>query len=234
MCAIRVVIGDDHPVVLRGLVALLAGHSEFQVVKSCINGTECLEAIQTLLPEVAVLDVHMPEPNGLEVLEFVTSKRFATRVVFLAASFTDQEISSAVAGGAFGVVLKEYAPENLIKCLHTVAAGEKWLPSNLIDPALQRARERRRQVARVDNALNQRESEVMLLAAEGLSNKDIARVLNVSEGTVKVHLYAIYQKVAVPNRTALANLVREYRDDQSLGNWSELRSVQKKVARPPS
>jgi DNA-binding NarL/FixJ family response regulator len=82
----------------------------------------------------------MPELNGLEVLEFVTSKGFATRVVFLAASLTDQEINSAVTRGAFGVVLKEYASEDLIKCLHAVAAGEKWLPSNLIDPALARAR----------------------------------------------------------------------------------------------
>jgi two-component system nitrate/nitrite response regulator NarL len=216
MRAVRVIIADDHPVVLRGLLALLAGHGEFEVVKACANGLEASEAINSLLPDVAVLDVHMPGQNGLELLKFVTTKRMPTRVVFLAATLSDREIISAVAAGVFGLLLKESAPDTLIDCLHAVAAGEKWLPVELVDPAIERAREHRQQVARVDKLLTQREREVMLLAAEGLSNKDVARRLNVTEGTVKVHLYAIYQKVAVRNRTALANLARAYRGhDQS-------------------
>ncbi|SRR6266571_1017820 len=212
MPAISLVIADDHPVVLQGLVTLLSEHGGFQLVESCSNGADCLEAIRRLLPDLALLDMNMPKPNGLEVLKAVTAERLSTRVVFLAASPSDREIITAVAGGAFGIMLKESAPDALINCLRAVAAGHKWHPTELVDGALERARERHREFARVDDALTPRERQVMLLVAEGLSNKEVGRQLNVSEGTVKIHLHTIYQKVSVHNRTALANLARLYRD----------------------
>jgi two-component system nitrate/nitrite response regulator NarL len=102
-------------------------------------------------------------------------------------------------------------PETLITCLQAVAAGQKWLPEDIVEPARLRARERHGQ-ARTYHALTEREREVMLLVADGLSNKEVGRRLNVTEGTVKVHLYAIYQKVGVINRTALANWAWQHRD----------------------
>jgi len=100
----------------------------------------------------------------------------------------------------------------LVNCLRAVAEGHKWLPSHLVDAAVERARQARAQFERVDNSLTEREREVMLLVADGLSNKDVGRQLNLSEGTVKVHLHSIYQKVSVNNRTALAKFAVRYRD----------------------
>ncbi len=209
---ISLVIADDHPVVLQGLATLLGQQNGFKLIESCCNGAECLAAIRRYSPDLALLDMNMPKPNGLEVLKAVTGDRLPTRIVFLAASPSDREIITAVAGGAFGIMLKESAPDALITCLRAVAAGYKWHPSELVDGALDRSRERRREFARVDDTLTRREREVMLLVADGLSNKEVGRRLNLSEGTVKIHLHTIYQKVAVNNRTALANLARVYRD----------------------
>src|SRR5262249_26680951 len=131
---------------------------------------------------------------------------------FLAASLTDREIVDATAQGAFGVLLKESAPDTLITCLRAIADGQKWLPANLVEGANMRLREHDAQITRVSDALSRREIEIMLKVAEGLSNKEVGRLLNISEGTVKMHLHSIYQKIHITNRTSLANFARAYRD----------------------
>jgi two-component system, NarL family, nitrate/nitrite response regulator NarL len=212
MRPVSLIIADDHPVVLRGLKALIGEHEGFNLADSCSNGTECIKSIRQFRPDLALVDMNMPDPNGLQVLKAVAAEGLSTRIVFLAASPNDREILAAVAGGAFGIMLKESAPDTLINCLQAVAAGRRWLPSELVDGALERTRQARAQFVSVDGALTQREREVMLLVADGLSNRDVGRRLNVSEGTVKVHLHSIYQKVAVNNRTALAKFAGLYRD----------------------
>jgi two-component system nitrate/nitrite response regulator NarL len=212
MRPISLIVADDHPVVLRGLIALLGEHKEFKLIVSCSDGAECIKSIRKFLPDLALLDMNMPNLNGLQVLKAVTADKLSTRIVFLAATPSDREIIAAVAGGAFGMMLKESAPDTLINCLHAVAAGHQWLPAKFVDGALERARKARAQFASVDSALTHREREVMLLVAEGLSNKHVGRRLNVSEGTVKAHLHSIYHKVAVNNRTALAKFAGLYRD----------------------
>jgi two-component system nitrate/nitrite response regulator NarL len=206
------VIADDHPVVLQGIVALLSERGGFKLLQSCSNGTDCIEAIRRFSPDLALLDINMPKPMGLDILKMVMAERCRTRIVFLAASPSDQEILTAVAGGAFGIMLKESAAEELINCLRSVAAGRKWLPAELVNGANERMRERRERFARMDRTLTAREREVMVLVSNGLSNKEVGRRLNITEGTVKIHLYAIYQKVAVNNRTSLAKLATMYRD----------------------
>jgi two-component system, NarL family, nitrate/nitrite response regulator NarL len=224
MRPVSLIIADDHPVVLQGLIALLGKHKGFKLIVSCSDGAECVKAIRRFLPDLALLDMNMPHLNGLQVLKAVTAERLSTRIVFLAATPNDREIVAAVAGGAFGIMLKESAPDTLINCLQAVAAGHPWLPAELVDGALERTRKAHTQYASVDGALTQREQEVMLLVADGLSNRDVGRRLNVSEGTVKVHLHSIYQKVAVNNRTALAKFAGLYRDRMSaagLGGGSD-------------
>jgi len=211
MKRVSLIVADDHPVVLQGLLALLREHWCFNVLATCSSGAESIDAIRRMSPDLAILDMNMPARGGLDVLNIVNAERLPTRLVFLAASLTHREILTAVAGGAFGIMLKESAPETLITCLQAVAAGKKWLPEDIVEPARLLARERHEQ-ARAYHALTEREREVILLVAEGLSNKEVGRRLKVTEGTVKVHLYAIYQKVAVINRTALANWARQHRD----------------------
>jgi DNA-binding NarL/FixJ family response regulator len=203
---------DDHPVVLRGVVALLNEDKAFKVIASCTNGAEAIDTIRNLRPDLALLDMNMASPNGLQILKALVAENIPTRVVFLAAFLSDQEIVAATTGGAYGIVLKETAPETLISCLHVVAAGQKWLPAKLVDGALERTLESHEQIDRVEQLLTGREIEVMLKVAEGLPNKEVGSQLNISEGTVKIHLHSIYTKVGVSNRTSLANFAVIYRD----------------------
>jgi DNA-binding NarL/FixJ family response regulator len=212
MSPVTLIIADDHPVVRRGLIALLGEHPRLLVVGSFGGGTETIEAIRRLRPNLALVDMNMPGQNGLDVLDAVNAEGLPTRLVFLAASLTDREILKAAAGGAFGLMRKETAFEDLIACVEAVASGQKWLPNDIVGQARLRMRERQDQAPLTLRVLTKREREVMLLVADGLSNKEVGRRLNVTEGTIKVHLYAIYQKTSVNNRTALANWARQHRD----------------------
>ena len=210
--SVSIVVADDHPVVLGGLITLLNENKTFKLVATCRNGAEAIDAIRVFRPVLALLDVNMPGLNGLQVLKTLNAENLPTRVCFLAASLTDKEIVNATAEGAFGIILKESAPDKLITCLHTIAAGQKWWPADLVAGASERLREHHAQTAKVSDLLSPREIEIMLKVAEGLSNKQVGRQLNISEGTVKMHLHSIYQKIHVTNRTSLANFATAYRD----------------------
>jgi two-component system, NarL family, nitrate/nitrite response regulator NarL len=207
-----IVVADDHPVVLHGIVTLLRNDERFKIVAICTNGQESVEAIRNFSPDLALLDINMPELNGLDVLKAVKEARIETRVIFLAAAPSDNQIIVARESGAFGIMLKEEAADTLLGCLHAVANGQKWYPAELLSGALERTKEHRSQIAKVENLLTRREIEVMLRVANGLSNKDVGNQLNISEGTVKIHLNNIYHKIGINNRTALANFAIAYRE----------------------
>jgi two-component system nitrate/nitrite response regulator NarL len=171
-----------------------------------------LDAIRVHRPDIAVVDVTMPGVNGLAVLGTVVDERLATRVVLLTASVTDSQILEAVTAGVHGLVLKESAPEMLVNCLRGVAAGRRWLPQEIIKPALDRELQRREEGRRFVRELTAREIDIIRLIADGLSNKAIASRLTISEGTVKIHLHHIYQKLGISNRAALAALAIVQRD----------------------
>jgi len=114
-CA-RVVIADRHPVVVHGLISLLGAQSDFKVVASCYDGKKCLQAIRDLSPDIALLDIFMPGLTGLDILAAATSEHLRTRIVFLTASAEDRDLIIAAARGAYGVVLKEAAPDVLVHC----------------------------------------------------------------------------------------------------------------------
>jgi two-component system nitrate/nitrite response regulator NarL len=210
--SVSIVIVDDHPVVLRGITMLLNEYKTFHVVGICQNGAEAIDAVRTLKPDIALLDMKMPILNGLQVLKVLVAENLPTRVIFLSASLTDEDIVAATAGGAYGIILKESAPDLLLTCLRAVAAGDKWLPAELVDGAMERTQAQRAQIAKISQLLTPREIEIMLRVADGLTNSQVGRQLNISEGTVKIHLHSIYQKVQVSNRTSLANFAATYRE----------------------
>ena len=209
---VSIVVADDHPIVLGGIVTLLSEDKVFKVVANCTDAEQAIDAIHTFKPDLALLDMNMPKQNGLQVLNALVAENVPTRVIFLAASLTDKEIVAATAAGAYGIVLKESAPDILIAALHAVAAGKKWLPADLVDGATERLREDQAQTAAISRLLTPREMEIMLKVAEGLTNSQVGRQLSISEGTVKMHLHSIYQKVGVSNRTSLANYAIAYRE----------------------
>jgi DNA-binding NarL/FixJ family response regulator len=210
--ALRVVLADDHPVFLGGLQALIRTDPMFEVVATRPNGTAALQAILELQPDLAILDVSMPGCTGVEVLKDIGSRNLRTRVILLTASAGDHQIVEAVERGVYGLMLKDAAADTLLECMRSVSAGRRWLPSDLVGAALEREGEKRAKTGQVENALTAREREIVSLVAEGLSNKEIARHLGVTDGTVKIHLHNIYRKLDVGNRTALTALSLSYRD----------------------
>jgi two-component system, NarL family, nitrate/nitrite response regulator NarL len=210
--ALSVVIADDHPIVLNGIRSLIQTDRMFQVRAACSDGIAALDKIRELQPDLAVLDMSMPGLTGVEVLRILEKEKCKTRVVFLTALASDIQILEAVARGARGLMLKEMAADDLLECLRTVSTGALWLPKPLIDQAQKREQKRMQEVDSIDSSLTAREREIVLLVAEGLSNKEVARRTGVTEGTVKIHLHNIYQKLGVANRTTMAALAMMYRD----------------------
>jgi DNA-binding NarL/FixJ family response regulator len=196
---ISVVITDDHPVVLMGLESLFSTDSGCRVVARCVNGLEALEAVEKHDPDLLLLDINMPKMGGLEVLRQLQPQRSRTRVVVLSASLRSEEVRTAVRLGARGVILKEEAPQQLLECVRAVAAGGYWF----LDPELAALLDVRRS-DKTTPELTDREREIAALIADGLRNKDIARQLKISEGTVKAHLHNIYKKLGVDTRLGLA------------------------------
>jgi len=200
-----VVIADRHPVVLQGMMKALGAEGGFEVVASCSDGRSCIEAIRNLLPDIAILDISMPGLTGLEILTIANSESLSTRLVFFAASIEDRELVMLAAAGAYGIIPKDVELEILVRSLRQVADGQRLLPL----PSDQAGSREQRNIAVPDNALTvltERKRQIMRLVSKGLSNKEIGRRLNVSDGTIKQHLHHIYQKLEISNRTVLAAL----------------------------
>jgi two-component system nitrate/nitrite response regulator NarL len=202
--SIKVVVADDHPVVLHGLVNLLRSEGGFEVVAACEDGAVALEAIRKRNPDVALLDLKLPRMTGLEILRLLAGEKLGARVVILTAFAEDRDVLAAVSHGVNGILMKESAPDVLIKCLHRVAAGDRWIPRELVSRAL----DRRIEAESIVNLLTVREREVILRIVEGLSNKQLALRLGLTEGTVKIHLHNIYAKTGVNSRAALLQLIQ--------------------------
>jgi DNA-binding NarL/FixJ family response regulator len=198
-----VTLADDHPLVLRGLAQLVATRPQFEIVSTATDGNAAIADIRRHAPDVAILDVNMPKLSGLDVLRAAVAERLTTRIVFLTASLTDERVLQAVNLGIYGIVLKDSAPETLLDCLDQVVAGGRWLDADLVQTALTRETARRRSSHGPIEGLTTREAEVMRLVTSGLSNKQVARQLALSEGTVKIHLHNVYRKLNLGSRTAL-------------------------------
>lgn len=206
MRRIRLAIADRHPVVLQGLISILTPQRDFEIVASCSDGASCVEAIRNLSPDVALLEGALPDVTGAEILAIANAERLSTRLVFFAGLIEHGDLVAAIATGACSVISKHASPEMLVQYLRLVADGGTLLlgPSPGLVPA---GREGNSAIA--ENglaALTDREREIMRLVSEGLSNKAVARRLNISQGTIKVHLHHIYQKLEINNRTVLAAL----------------------------
>ena len=210
---ITVVIADDHPVVLRGVESLISAEADMTVLAAAKNGLIALEAIREVRPDVAVVDLSMPGLSGLEVLASARTEGLSTRFIVLTALALDNQIATAVASGAKGIMLKDAAPDELVRSIRAVAGGGEWFPTEFVPDALARNTvEEKTGVPAAITSLTPREREVIRLVAESLSNKEAAARLNISEGTIKIHLHNIYNKLGVANRTALATFAIAHRD----------------------
>ena len=209
MSPIRVVLADDHRVVLEGLEQLLGHEPEFDLVATCIDGQEALEAVRQHRTDLLVLDLRMPRLDGVGVLRAMRAEGLATRVVVLTAGIDEQEVVEAIRLGARGVVLKEMASRLLLEALRKVNAGEQWLEKRSVAAALESLVRREQGTAELSQLLTPRELLMVRMLAKGLRNKEIGDQLHISEGTVKSHLHNIYRKLGVDGRLDLMRVARE-------------------------
>ncbi|HEX9163650.1 MAG TPA: response regulator transcription factor [Thermoanaerobaculia bacterium] len=207
--ATTLVLADDHPIILEGLEQLFSRQKDFQVLATCATGEAAIAAVREHRPDVIVLDVKMPNGDGLSVLKQIHAEHLPTRVILLTASMDEDEVLQAMEAGVWGMVLKEAAAVSLVDSVRRVTRGERALDQTLIVRALDRAVERQasRQGAEV---LSRRELEIVKMVAAGLRNKEIANKLFIGEGTVKTHLHAIYKKLGVHGRVELTLYAREH------------------------
>jgi DNA-binding NarL/FixJ family response regulator len=206
---IRVLIADDHPIVLSGLGQLLSLEQDIAVVARCTSGHEVPAAIARHRPGVAVLDLTMPGPSGMDLLRELNAAKAPVRVVLLTARIEHEQVLEALKLGVAGIVLKESAPLQILDCIRRVAAGGQWIDQVIGSRTLDGLLRRQSGAMKVAAILTAREIEVVKMVARGLRNKEIADQLSITEGTVKAHLRTIFEKVGVDNRAKLILYARE-------------------------
>ena len=205
----RLVLADDHRLVLEALVLLLGREEDLEVVATCVDGREALAAVRRHHPDILVLDLRMPHLDGLGVLRELTSAGDRTQVVVLTAGLDERDLVEAIRLGARGVVLKEMPSRLLLQCLRKVYAGEQWLEKRSVAAALETLMRRERGAAEMRGLLTPRELSILRLLAKGLRNREIGEQLHIGEGTVKTHLHNVYRKLKVGGRLALMRVARE-------------------------
>jgi len=206
---IRIVIADDHPVVRRGLTQFIADEDELEVVAECADGRAALEAVARYAPDVIIVDLRMPEINGIEVLRRVGELPSPPATVLLAGNISDDEVLEAMRLGVKGVVLKEMAPALLVACIRKVASGGTWLEKEAVGRAMEKLLRQDQSRQKVREVLTPREIDIVKMVASGLANREIGEKLFISEGTVKTHLHSVYEKLGLKGRVQLANYAQE-------------------------
>jgi len=200
---ISLVLADDHPIVLDGLESLFRLEPDFRVVARCVNGEESLAAVRRHRPDVLILDIHMPRNDGLSVVRELRREDLPTQVVLLAAVLEEEEVLEALRLGVRGMLLKELAPQMVVRCVRKVHAGEQWIEKQAYGRALDTLLRREAGEREAAGVLTPREIEMVRMVARGLRNKEMSERLAITEGTVKIHLHNIYRKLQVENRVEL-------------------------------
>jgi len=201
----RVLVADDHPLMLSGIEGILRG-TPYEVVAKVRDGAEALAALPTTRPDILILDMKMPDRSGLDVLRTLRCRGDNRPVVLLTAHLDDDSLMEAIDLGVDGIIMKEGAETLIVTCLDHVRNGEKWFDRSVLQRALHITRSGGGNDAGPLAPLSVRERTIARLVAQGLRNKEIGNELGLTEGTVKVSLHRIYEKLGIGNRIELAML----------------------------
>lgn len=205
---IRLLVADDHPIILSGLEAIFRG-TDYAIVATAPDGVTAFALIESARPDILILDERMPPPGGVEMLRKLRAAGDTRPIVLLTADLEGSKLLEAIELGVEGIVLKESAQSRMISCLDEVTRGGRWLEPALVQQALDLKLRETAPVHHGFATLSRREAAIVDLVAQGMRNREIAAQLGLTEGTVKVYLHRIYEKLEVTNRTELAILVRE-------------------------
>lgn len=207
-----ILLVDDHHLVRAGLASLIDSADDLHVVGQAANGQQALELTATLTPDVVLMDLSMPELDGVETTRRLLAIHRTANVVVLT-SFSDQaRVADALAAGAVGYLLKDCEPRDLLAAVRAAAQGHAPL-----DPRVAKALLPSAEPARPVDDLSPRELQVLRLVTRGLANKQIARNLGISESTVKAHISSVFRRIGVTDRTSAAVWARDHLPDRDTG-----------------
>ena len=213
--SIKVILADDHAMIREGMRNLLEFDGSIKVISEANDGEECLEMLKTMVPDILLLDINMPKKNGLEVLAAIKKQKINTKVIILTVHNEVDYLIKSIDLGVDGYMLKDLPSSELMKAINTVFNGEQYIQPDLIPLFNNRLISRDIDSVKVDS-LTSRETEVLILIAKGMFNKEIADSLSISERTVKNHISNIFKKIEVADRTQAAvfaiknNLIKLY------------------------
>lgn len=201
--AISIMITDDHSMIREGLKSLLELDDDFKVIAEAVDGRDCLDKLDVYKPDILLLDINMPNMNGLDVLKELKARKSKVKVLVLTVHNEMEYLMKAVDIGINGYVLKDSESAELKKAIRAIMDGETYIKPSLI-PALNAKRLERNEDEKKIDSLTRRELEVLKLLAIGMYNKEVAEKLEISERTVKNHVSNIFKKLEVTDRTQAA------------------------------
>jgi two-component system, NarL family, response regulator len=190
--AIQVLIADDHAIFRQGLATIISRDSDMKVIAQAENGQQAIDLFREHQPDVTLMDLRMPEVNGVEAIGAIHVEFKSARIIVLTTYDSDEDIYRGLQAGAKGYLLKETEPDELLNAIRTVYQEQQYIPPDVGAKLVQRLR---------NPELSERELAVLRAMAQGMSNADIAAALNISEGTVKSHVNRILNKLDVSDRT---------------------------------
>lgn len=201
--SIKVILADDHIIMREGIRQLLEYDNSVEVVGEVNNGEQCLELLTKVNPDVLLLDINMPEKNGIEVLREIRNRKLSVKVIILTVHNEVEYLLKAMDIGVEGYILKESDFSELKKAIDTVMSGEKYIQPSLVPILNSRMVSRDKDKDKIE-MLTKREIQVLIEVANGKLNKEIATDLKISERTVKNHISSIFKKIDVNDRTQAA------------------------------
>jgi DNA-binding NarL/FixJ family response regulator len=206
---VSLVVADNQPLFLDGLEKLFAGQDDFELQARCLNGEDALSAVVSFQPDVLLLDLDLPKMDGLSVIRAIKREGLRTRAVVLTAELSEKEALECLRLGVGGIVLKDMPTNLVLQCVRKVAAGDSWVEKRSFNQVMEHLLRREAGVQQIAGKLSPREIQVVRLCAQGGSNADIAKALDLTEGTVKSHLHRAYTKLNLRGRADLTRFAHE-------------------------
>lgn len=197
---LKIILADDHPLLIQGLTQVLSKRDNFQIVGQAVDGESALSLIRNLKPDIAILDVQMPKPDGFEIARIVTGEKLSTKIIFLTMFKEEAFIKKVIELGVKGYILKESAVTDIVKCIDAVAEDKFFLSPQVSDVLLNQSVKTKKQS---DSKLTPAETNILSLIGKGKSSKEIADELFISIKTVENHRTNICKKLGITGNSAL-------------------------------